>query len=117
MDMDEDDTHSLHEATSQGASDWVSDRNNGGDNEITSDDDNGKSGLGLGDSQCALNAALDNICRGHIPTDLGPLTCADQALNIWDDRESLQKACAPLLVMSKSMNFNALLWAHLTGMV
>ncbi|KAH8989994.1 hypothetical protein EDB92DRAFT_1816970 [Lactarius akahatsu] len=35
MDMDEDDTHSSHEATSQGASNWVSDRNDGGDNKIT----------------------------------------------------------------------------------
>ncbi|KAH8989993.1 hypothetical protein EDB92DRAFT_1816969 [Lactarius akahatsu] len=52
-----------------------------------------------------------------IPTDLGPLTRADRALNIWDDRESLQKACAPLLVMSKSTNFDALLRACLTGMV
>ncbi|KAH8979873.1 hypothetical protein EDB92DRAFT_1954569 [Lactarius akahatsu] len=117
MDMDEDDAHGSHEATSQGASDWVSDRNDGGDIEITSDEDDGESGLGLGDSQRALNAALDDICRGRIPTDLGPLTCTDRALNIWDDRECLQKACAPLLVMSKSMNFNALLRARLTGMV
>ncbi|KAH9020181.1 hypothetical protein EDB85DRAFT_2153229 [Lactarius pseudohatsudake] len=117
LDVGEDDAHDSHEATSQGASNWVSDRTDGGDNDDTSDEDDGEFDLVLGDSQRALNAALDDIRRGRIPTDLGPLTRADRALNVWDDRESLQKACAPLLVMSKSTNFDALLRARLTGMV
>ena len=41
--------------------------------------------LELGDSQCILNAALDELCHGHVPTDLGPLTTVDKALDIWKD--------------------------------
>ncbi|KAH9014045.1 hypothetical protein EDB85DRAFT_2157659 [Lactarius pseudohatsudake] len=116
VDVDKDDLHDSHGATSQGASDWVSDN---GDNGNTSDEDGGEFNVRLGGHQRALDAALDEICRGRIPMDLGPfeLTRTDRALNVWDDRENLRKACVPLLVMSKSPNFDALLRARLTGMV
>ncbi|KAH8987499.1 hypothetical protein EDB86DRAFT_3082231 [Lactarius hatsudake] len=119
MDVDEDNLHDSHGATSQGASDWVSDNANDADNGNSSDEDGGEFDVGIGGHQPALDAALNEIRRGRIPTDLGllELTCADRALNVWDDRESLQKACVPLLVMSKSTNFDALLRARLTGMV
>ncbi|KAI9444313.1 hypothetical protein H4582DRAFT_2071878 [Lactarius indigo] len=80
---------------------WASDENEGGNSGDTSNKDGGDFDLGIGGPQSALDAALDEI----------------HSLNVWDDRESLWKACMPLLVMSKSTNFDALLRARLAGML
>ena len=71
----------------------------------------------LQDSQCILEAALDEICQGLIPTYLGPLTTVDKALDVWNDREKLQSASLALLAMSKNTNFDVILCTCLTGMI
>ena len=72
--------------------------------------------LELRDSQRILNAALDELRCGHIPTDLEPLATVDKALNIWNDRDRLQRSSVTLSALSKNTNFDAILWACLTGM-
>ena len=72
--------------------------------------------LELGDSQRILNAALDELRRGHIPTDLGPLATVDKALDIWNDQDRLQRSSVTLSALSKNTNFDAILRARLTGM-
>jgi hypothetical protein len=64
-----------------------------------------------------LDAALEEIRCSHVPTDIGPLTRADKALDVWKDQERLQSACVALSAMSKNTNFDVILRACLTGMV
>ena len=74
--------------------------------------------LGLGDSQCILEAALDEICQGCIPTYLGPLTTVDKALDVWNDREKLQSASVAIfLAMRQNTNFDVILHTCLTRMI
>ena len=74
--------------------------------------------LGVEESQAiVLEAALNDIQHSRIPTDLGPLTTADKALNVWNDPEKLHTASVALLAMSKNNNFDIILCACLTGLV
>ena len=81
-----------------GSESMISDNEISGDNRIYSDDENDVdlAFLGLGDSQHILEAALDEIRQGRIPTYLGPLTTVDKALDVWNDREKLQRASVAL---------------------
>ena len=74
--------------------------------------------LGVEESRgIILDAALNDIRHGRIPTDLGPLTAADKALNVWNDPEKLHTASVALQALSKNKNFDIILRARLTGMV
>jgi len=109
LEVDEDD---MHDATSQEASDWMVSDNGDNGNGNTSDEDNDElavPNLGLGDSRHTLDVALDDICHSHVPADLGLLTPTDQALNVWDNQERLQQACATLSIISKNTNFDVIL--------
>ena len=107
------------EATSQAVSDWAaSDDKSSSDNRDNSEEDRVDSTfLELEDSQHILNSALDELHHGHIPTDLGPLATVDKALDVWNDWDRLQRASVTLSAMSRNTNFDAVLCAHLTGMV
>ena len=107
------------EATPQAVSDWAaSDDKSSSDNRNNSEEDRVDSTfLELEDSQHILNSALDELHHGHIPTDLGPLATVDKALDVWNDWDRLQRASVTLSAMSRNTNFDAVLRAHLTGMV
>ena len=64
-----------------------------------------------------LEAALDDIWQGHIPTDLGPLTTDNKVLNIWNDQEKYHTTSVALLAMSKNKDFDIIWHTQVMGMV
>jgi hypothetical protein len=122
LDSDNSEGHGADEADTlphsvgfaRGGSGTDSDKDSGSDSDKLEDD---LALPRLGDSRRILDAALKEICRSHVPTDIGPLTRADKALDVWKDRERLQSACVALSAMSKNTNFDVILRARLTGMV
>ena len=79
------------------------------DGNNSEDDKTDSALLGGGDSlEIILEAALNDIRHGHIPTDLGPLTTTEKALNVWNDREKLHTASVALLALSKNTHFDVI---------
>jgi hypothetical protein len=108
------------EATDRMTDQMGSDADNGDDLDLDKglgDEEELDVGLQNLNPRNALDMALDEICHGSIPTDLGPLTPADKALELWNDRERLRKACASLSVMCKNKDLDPILRARLTGML